>query len=379
MSGHDSRDDGRRSAPTRVLFDGRALSDPHSRTRGFGVFSWSLLTELGARDDVAIRALVQRGAPVPRGIESVPVHRFSEHRFSALEHEMRLAFDIARRRAGVFHSPALEPPVRCTVPWVQTLHDLTPLLFDDPSFTAERDRWRRVFSRMGRADTIVAVSSFSAGAATRLLDIDPARIVVIPNGVDGKFRPAKPRREPETPYVLSVGVYGPHKGYQDAFRVIDELARRGYPHRLKVVGALTPWRQDQIAGLLASIPHADRVDIVGFADDDQLLRLYQDAGALIMTSRSEGFGLPVIEAMACGTPVVAFDNTSLPEVVGDGGILVHDGDAVAVADALAAIIDDPGRRDELAGRGIAHAREFDWSVVAALYAEIYRNTAARRS
>ena len=365
------------SRPTRVLFDGRALSDPHSRTRGFGVFARSLLTELAERPDVAVRALVDDGAPLPSGIQPARAHRLREHRFSALEHEVRLSLDIARRGGDVFHSPGLEPPMYCRRPWVQTLHDLTPLLFDDPMFSAERDRWRHVFARMTKATTVVTVSRFSADAAARLLDVDPKRIIVIPNGVDRRFRSPDIRKESETPYLMYVGVYGPHKGYAEAFRAIDELARRGYPHRLKVVGTLTPWRQEQIAGLLGSMRERDRVDILGYVDDEQLVSLYQEATALVMTSRSEGFGLPAIEAMASGTPVVAFDNTSLPEVVGDAGLLVGDGDAVAVADEVSSIIDEPALRQRLAERGVARARDFDWSDVAARYAEVYAETARR--
>jgi len=287
-----------------------------------------------------------------------------------------LPFEIARRKPDVFHSPGLEPPIFCRSPWVQTLHDVTPLTFEHPFFRAERTRWRRVFARMERATIIVAVSRSTADAAVRLLDIDPERIEVIPNGVDRRFHPRTEPYRPETPYLLSVGVYGPHKGYAEAFAVIDMLARRGYPHRLKIVGTLNDWRRGQITRLLASVEHRDRVDLLGFVDDEQLCALYRDAAALIMTSRSEGFGLPIVEAMASGTPVLAFANTSLPEVAGDAGLLVQDGDVAGIADRVAEVLDDPSLALRLRETGLARAREFDWKAVADRYAEVYLRAAA---
>src|SRR5438874_6378033 len=129
--------------PTRVLFDGRPLSDAHSRHRGIGVFARSLLTGLGTVPDVTVRALVQSGIDIPPGIEGIVVRRLGEHRFTVLEHRLRLFPEIRRSGADVFHSPALEPPVRSPIPWVQTLHDVTPLVYDDPFFRRERRHWER--------------------------------------------------------------------------------------------------------------------------------------------------------------------------------------------------------------------------------------------
>src|SRR5438445_777387 len=195
---------------TRVLFDGRPLSDPHSSHRGIGVFTRSLLGKLAGFNELAVGALVQRGTELPGG------------------------------------DPVVRPP---------------------------------------EAPIIAPV-----------------------------------------PYLLYVGVYGPHKGYAEVFEVISEPARLGFPHRLKVVGTLNPWREQQIAGLLEGCRHPERVDLMGFVSNDELRALYGSASALIVTSRCEGFGLPALEAMATGTPVIAFANTALPEVIGTGGTLVPDGD-----------------------------------------------------
>ena len=364
---------------TRVLFDGRPLSDVHSRHRGIGVFVRSLLSNLAGIPWLTVRTLVDPSTEVPEGIRTMPVRRLHEHRLTVLEHRLRLSWEIRRSAADVFHSPALEPPIRCPIPWLQTLHDVTPLVYDHPFFRQERRHWERVFRRMRDASTIVAVSRYSADAAIRMLGLEPRRVFVVPNGVDPIFRPPAQRRESDPPYVLYVGVYGPHKGYAEAFELVSELARRGYPHRLKVVGTLNPWREREIARLLDRCEHPDRVDLLGFVTNDELRAQYEGASALVVTSRSEGFGLPAVEAMATGTPVLAFDNTALREVIGEGGVLVPDGDVTSMVNECAAVIDDASHARSLSARGIDRAKAFDWAIVAGRYAELYRETASRSS
>jgi glycosyltransferase involved in cell wall biosynthesis len=336
------------------------------------VFLRSLVEHLAQNPSVSISTLVAPGTTVPATITSVQIRRLAIRRFETFEHVLRLGMDIRRAAPDVFHSPALEPPLRCDRPWVQTLHDVTPMIYDHPDFDRERRRWRAVFARMRKATAIAAVSHYSAETAIRIAGLDPGRVHVVPNGVHPSFAPPAARVESDPPYLLSVGVYGPHKGYAEAFEVVDELARRGHPHRLKVVGTLTPWRRGRIAALLEDRTHADRVDLLGFVPDDELRALYAGATALIVTSRCEGFGLPAVEAMATGTPVVSFSNTALTEVIDGGGALVGDGDVAAMSAELAALIDDRSRWLALSEHGMARAKAFDWNDVAIRYADIYR-------
>jgi glycosyltransferase involved in cell wall biosynthesis len=360
---------------TRVLLDGRPLFDGHSRHRGIGVFVRSLLEGLVRVPGLSVATLVTPGTEVPPGVRAVPVHRTDHQRIERFEHALRLSFEIPRSRPDVFHSPALEPPLRCGRPWVQTLHDVTPLVYDDPFFGEERKRWQRVFGRMRGADAIVADSRYSADLAVRVLGFDPSRVHVVPIGVEDAFRTTGERGEPDPPYLLYVGVYGPHKGYAEALRTIDLVAERGHPHRLKIVGTLNSWREKQIAGLLARASHPERVDLLGFVEQNELVRLYREASALIVTSRCEGFGLPAAEAMAAGTPVAAFDNTAIGEVVRDGGALIRDGDVDAMAEEVSALLEDLPRARASIERGLIRARSFDWAESARRYAEIYRSVA----
>jgi glycosyltransferase involved in cell wall biosynthesis len=176
---------------------------------------------------------------------------------------------------------------------------------------------------------------------------------------------------------LLVAEYGPNKGYADAFAVAGGLADNGLPHRLKVVGRLAPWVRSTVEGLRQSAPHPERVELLGWVPEDQLVPLYQQATALIVTSRAEGFCLPAVEAMACATPVVAYSNSALTEVVADGGELVADGDIAAMIDAVTALALDAHRRTDAGGRALQRAAAFDWQRCADLHAEVYRSVAER--
>jgi alpha-1,3-rhamnosyl/mannosyltransferase len=129
----------------------------------------------------------------------------------------------------------------------------------------------------------------------------------------------------------------------------------------------------QVSAAVAASPRPDRVDIAGYVDD--LPATYRSATALLMTSRCEGFGFPALEAMACGTPVVAFANSSIPEVVGDGGVLVADGDVAAMASAVRRLAGDSESKDELVHRGLAQAARFRWEESVDAYVDVLRSVA----
>jgi glycosyltransferase involved in cell wall biosynthesis len=144
-----------------------------------------------------------------------------------------------------------------------------------------------------------------------------------------------------------------------------------------MVGHLAPWHEPAVRALLASAEEPDRVELLGFVDD--LVATYQTADALIVTSRYEGFCLPALEAMACGTPVVAFANSAIGETVDAGGVLVPDGDVDTFADALALLLCDDDVWRAWSQRGIARASEFTWDRCATAHAELFRSVLAREA
>jgi glycosyltransferase involved in cell wall biosynthesis len=357
---------------TELLIDATGLHDG-SEFRGIGTYLRELLTRLAPIPDLSTTALVLPGTELPAGISPATVTRRAPGRFRAAEHELLLPLDLRRHRAAAFHSPAGTPPYRCSVPWVQTLHDVIPLIYDDSDLAGERRRLRRAGRRMRGADVVIAISRHTANTGIAELGLDPKRVEVIPHGVGEQFEPSASPPVSDQPYLLLVSEYSRRKGYPEAFAVVGELAERSYPHVLHVSGRIAPWVEPTVRSVVAQAPHPERIRLLGFVDD--LVGQYQGAAALLVTSRYEGFGLPVLEAMACGTPVIAFDNSSLPEVVGDAGVLVPDGDVRAMATAARELLDHPQRREELAQAGIERARTFDWKRSVAMHADIYRSLA----
>jgi glycosyltransferase involved in cell wall biosynthesis len=252
-------------------------------------------------------------------------------------------------------------------PWVQTLHSLD----DHPALAEERRRWQRLGPRIRSATAVIVATDHARDGVIDLMDLDPGRVHVVPFGVSPAFRLAAPAPTVDTPYLLYVGEYGPHKGYREAFESISGLAERGFPHRLEVAGRLAPWHQEEVTRLLAVTKHPERVDLLGHVDQARLVDLYAGATAVVMTSRCEAFGFPLVEAMAMAIPVVAFDNTAIPSVLGDGGVTVPDGDVGAVVDAVAEIITDPAFRNRVAVAARRRSVLFDWQDCAAAHKRIY--------
>lgn len=357
----------------RVTIDASQLTG-QSAYSGIGSYVRGLLGGLVANGDAQVTALATADAILPDGVVRRTVRRrYRGGRPAIYEHEVRRHADLWGRRVGVFHNPNPHAPLVPPSPWVQTLHDVIPLRSADPVDAQFRRRFERFGRRYAHADAVIAVSRHAADEGMALLGIPAALIEVIHLGVGPEFTAAARPAGDGPPYLLMVCEYSRRKGLAEVLGVVDNLAAAGYPHRLRIAGRVPPWVADEFARLVRSCAHPERVDALGFVDD--LPSLYRGADVLVVTSRHEGFGLPAVEAMACGTPVVAFANTSLPEVVGDGGVLVRDGDVEAATQAVRSILDSSERRRELAARASARATHFDWRQAARASAEIYARVA----
>ncbi|MDQ6748112.1 MAG: glycosyltransferase family 4 protein [Candidatus Dormibacteraeota bacterium] len=353
-----------------MLVDGRALYNGNE-FRGIGVYLRSLLAELVLMDEFELHVLAPRSVSLPAGVARVPVRRLLRNKYSPLEHEALLPGEIRRFRPDLYHSPAQEPPRRCDAPWVQTLHSVD----DHPALGAVQERWRGLAERVRRAAGVMVASAHAGRGVAELLGLDAARVHVAPHGVDPIFRPPGGPRLSDPPYLLYVSEYGPHKGYPEAFEAVSRLAERGYPHELRVAGRMLPWVEPEVRALVAQAGRPDRIRLLGYVPRPDLVRQYQAATAVVLSSRCEAFGLTAVEAMATGTPLVAFANTALPEVIGGGGVMVSDGDVGAMTEALITLIDDPSASAETARRGVARAAEFTWHRSAMRHADVFRRLA----
>jgi glycosyltransferase involved in cell wall biosynthesis len=352
-------------ARTRVLVDARSLTNDSS-SRGIGRYVREILGGL-ASTELGMVAFADNDVGLDDRVAQVRVSRSFKGRLAALEDDARLARDIRRIGGDVYFSPDHAPPRRCSIPWVQTIYDVTPLLIDDVRFGQARRRLARLAPRFRAADAIIAVSRFSADQAVAKLGVSSSRVTVIHLAAAREFHPGPPLST-SSPYVLAVGVWGPHKGFGEAIGVIEEFRRAALPHRLVIAGRQDAYGLEQLRDLASASAARERIDIVGYVGD--LADLYRGAAVVLAPSRSEGFGLPALEALACGTPVVAFANTAQPEVLGDGAWLVDDGDVAAMAKAARDIAEHDRIRHEWSERGVARAQIFSWTATVAAHREV---------
>ena len=266
---------------------------------------------------------------------------------------------------------------------VCTIHDLIPL--DRPEWFAPRfaSWYGWLLPRLARrVRHIIAVSEFTRSRILERFGIDPSRVTVIPNGVDGRFAP-RPALEvervradlglPTARYVLSVGSLEPRKNVN---RLLEAWARAvpRLPEDLYLVvsGAKGVARVFSSVSLGRLPP---RVLLTGYVPDEHLPALYSGATIFVYPSLYEGFGLPPLEAMACGTPVITSNTTSLPEVVGDAALLVDPLDVEATARAIERLAGDEAERARLRRLGLERIARFNWDDVAARTWEVLREHA----
>lgn len=264
---------------------------------------------------------------------------------------------------------------------VLTVHDL---IFE--RYPEHHTRANRLFLRMAMplfvraARHIIAVSRQTAADLVELYHTDPTKITVVYNGVDPEFcltdqaeRSAlRSRYSPDRPYLLMVGTLEPRKNYGLALQALARLKGMGHPHRLVLAGG-KGWLFDPVAQQIEQLGLDNDVSFPGYIPDRDLPALYGAAGCLWMPSLYEGFGLPMLEAMACGTPVVSSTAGSLPEIGGDAALYSspHDADAFAAATHLA--LTQPALVAELRARGLQRARQFTWSRCAQQTVDVYRS------
>ncbi len=288
----------------------------------------------------------------------------------------------------VYHSPNYMIPFRAfprhrpgRIRSLVTLHDLIPLLFPDHAPRSRKARMFPLFKRLMqetalRSDILLTVSESSRRDILACFNIPPARedrVVVIPEGVGDQYGPGTGDRA-HPPEILYVGRFDPYKNVAGLIRAFAEIRKRRPEAVLRIIGPDDPRYPEprQEAGRLRL---DESIRWEGYAEDGDLVEAYRRASVMVLPSRYEGFGLTVLEAMACGTPVVCSRAASLPEVAGDAALYIDPDSPARIAEAVCRLLDDPALHRHHREKGLAQAARFRWRDTAQATLNAYRRAA----
>ena len=297
--------------------------------------------------------------------------------------QLALPLELLRIRPALVHSPDFIPPMRG--PWrrVITIHDLAFLLYPETVTSESHAYYGQVRRAVKVADAIIAVSQYTASDISLLLDVDPRKVRVIPNGVDPSLAPIvdqaqlegwRIRHSIDRRYILYGGTFEPRKNLPLLVEAFSRL-RSDHDVLLVLLGA-RGWLFEPAFELIEALGLSDSVRVLEDQPREEWALAYSGAAVAVTPSLYEGFGLPVLEAMACGAPVVSSNASALPEVVGEAGLLFESGNIEALESAVRAVLEDSSVADRLRAAGLARAREFSWARAAASTLAIYRELVA---
>jgi len=301
----------------------------------------------------------------------------------SLKELFSVSFQANRAGLALFHAPHYTLPFGLSMRRVVTIHDVIHLRFPEYFSPVQRAYARLMIGHACRgADAVIVDSAFSGRELVRFISCPPEKIHVIPLGVSDDFAPAqesgstdafKKKHDIGEKFLLYVGSLKAHKNFSALIRSFGGLGNRRDVQIVCVGEKLE--ENHPMHALCVSAGIVDRVRSVGWLAEPDLISAYRAATAAVMPSLYEGFGLPVLEAMACGTPVIGSNAASIPEVMGDAGILVDPRAQGEFADAIRSVLDDSSLRMSLREKGLRRAKLFTWSRCAEMTLNLYRSIA----
>ncbi|MCL5025464.1 MAG: glycosyltransferase family 4 protein, partial [Chloroflexi bacterium] len=317
--------------------------------------------------------IVEVGHVSHRRLWTPPHHRWEQ---------ATLPLELLGAGLDLLHSPDFIPPFRARFPTVITVHDLGFRLYPEAVTADSRRYYGQIDRAVQHAAAIIAVSESTRRDLVDRANAPADRIRVIYEAADEAFRPldrsaavkgARTKLGVEGSFILFVGTVEPRKNLPTLLRALT--APEVSSVRLVVAGS-RGWLSDEVFRLVEKLHLRGRVQFLGHTPPDDVVTLYNAADAVAYPSLYEGFGLPVVEAMACGTPVVCSNTSSLPEVAGDAALLVEPLDVAAWAKAVARVLEDRALRLELREKGLRRAAVLSWKRAARETLEVYREVAA---
>lgn len=354
------------------------LTPAYMSGAGVGRYPRELMRALERRPDVSVAAISSSQRP-PDGLPSRIAQGLLRE---GLYYPLLLARRAKQRGVDLVHCPATFSPRVPDRPLVLTVHDVLPFRYPElfPRVVVAHSRlvWRRAIAR---AQRIITGSSHTRDELVELLGASPERVAVTPYGVSERFQPLDVDRAwlgerfgLAGRFVLAVGTLEPRKNLVTTVRAFRVVSERVDDCQLAIVGG-RGWRNDEFEAELGVA--SEHVRVLGRVGDEELVKLYAAADCFVYPSLYEGYGLPVLEAMAAGTPVVTSNTTSLPEVVGDAGLLVPPRDVGAVAAAVTTLLTDAEAAAALSRRGLERARGLSWDACAEATVAVYQDALAR--
>jgi glycosyltransferase involved in cell wall biosynthesis len=364
----------------------------HQRA-GIGRYTRGLvraLTRLDAENQYTLLVLGQSGVqfvptalPTNFDIRFVPI---SDRWATVLWHRLNLPLpvEVFSGRADIFHGPSFTLPPSFA-PSLLTVHDLSFMRYPQGAHAALLAWLTKAVPRsLHRADHVLADSESTRADLVELMQIPLDQITIIGAGVDENFKlesapeilaHVRARYQLPDHFVLSVSTLEPRKNFTGLIAAFEQMAVSSVTDLHLVIAGGKGWLYDDIFAAAETSPLRERIHFAGYVADEDLPALYSLATLFAFPSRYEGFGIPVLEAMACGTPVVCADNSSLPEVAGDAALLVEATDTEALADAMHRLSIDASLREGLISRGYEQARKFTWEKSAGRLLHVYRRMA----
>lgn len=316
----------------------------------------------------------------------------------SIRNQLRLPGLLAETALDVFHSPNYMIPLRAfprgkpgRIRCVTTIHDLIPLIFPDYAPRAWKRRFFLLYRWLmhevaARSDLIITDSRSARDDVIRHLRLPPERVQAIPLGVEPDFQPPAqkdadatgwtPGRARAEQAVLWVGRADPYKNLTGLIEAFAEL-RKQYrlPVELRIVGPKDR-RYPEASRCAERLGITDAVTWLGYLPDDRLVSEYQNASVFVQPSLYEGFGLPVLEAFACGTPVICSNKGSLPEVSGGAALIVQPQDLIGLTEAMRRVLTDSRLARDMRERGLRQAQKFTWEATARMTLEAYKQAAS---
>jgi len=309
------------------------------------------------------------------------VSSYSHRPLRILWEQTGLPRDLSHRKIDVFHGPAFVSPWVKVCPQVTTIFDMTWFLFPEKHTFVKRHYFKTMIPRSVRqSDVIIAISESVKKDIVRILDVPPEKVEVTYLGKEESFKPVRSAERlgrVRAKYgltgkaVLFVGVVEPRKNLVRLIQAFTRLKALHGDYRLVIAGGFG-WDYKEVLKAARESGIRERVLFTGFIPDEDLPELYNAAEVFVYPSLYEGFGLPVLEAMACGIPVITSNVSSMPEVAGDAGILVDPRSTADLAQALDRVLADSTLRKQMREKGLERSRLFSWEKTARQTLEIYR-------